>query len=224
MNQDQVSDKLRIVDLKRILNDDSVIIDVGAHKGEFSAQLRTFTSAKIYAFEPIEQAFEALSNLIKDNNFFPVNKAVGKSDGKAIFHVMESFLGSSLLPAVPDQSSTWLHETHQISVPTIRLDTFIESQSLKNISLLKTDTEGTDFTVLESAGKYLEPNFINALLVEISFHEFHRGQDSYWKVMELASSKNYFLAGFYPHFNHKNWLWWADILFLPNNKKYSTNL
>jgi len=117
-----------------------------------------------------------------------------------------------------------LQETRQIAVPTIRLDTSIESQSLKNISLLKTDAEGKDLTVLESAGKYLEPNFINALLLEISFHEFHQGQEKYRKVMELSGSKNYFLAGYYPHFNRKNWLWWADVLFLPNTEKYSTNL
>jgi hypothetical protein len=137
---------------------------------------------------------------------------------------MESFLGSSLLPAVPGQDSTWLHETNQIEVPTTRLDTFIESRGLSYISLLKTDAEGKDLTVLESAGKYLEPKFIQALLVEVSFHQFHVGQEPYWKILELAASRGYFLAGFYPHFNRKEWLWWADILFLPNTEKFSTNL
>ena len=224
MDFDKIADENRLRDLRRILKDDSVIIDVGAHKGEFSNSLRSITRGKIYAFEPIPEAFEDLKKNISDSNFKGVNKAVSETDGKAEFHVMKSFLGSSFLPAVPNQESTWLQETDIIEVSTIRIDTFMDEQKVTNISLLKTDAEGKDLEVLKSAGKYLSPKYINAILVEISFHEFHKGQDSYYEIMRLVSQSGYFLAGFYPHFNRKNWLWWADVLFLPNNTQFSTNL
>jgi FkbM family methyltransferase len=114
MNQDSLSDFRRIYDLNRILNDDSIIIDVGAHKGEFSTSIRTITSANIFAFEPVPEAFNVLSDKLRGDNFFPINKAIDSTDGMANFHVVKSYLSSSLLPAVPKQDSTWLHETKQI--------------------------------------------------------------------------------------------------------------
>lgn len=224
MNKDDAADLLRIQDLGRILNDDSIVIDVGAHIGEFSTAVRKLTNASIYAFEPVPDAFASLTNNVIDEKFFPINSAISLENDYATFHITESLVGSSLLPPIKGQTSKWLNETTSIEVKTTRLDTFIEQHKFASISLLKTDAEGYDLRVLESVGKYLEPNFVHAVLVEMSFHLFHEGQDKFYKAIELLTEKGYFLAGFYPHFNHNDWLWWADVLFLPNNSKYSTNL
>lgn len=224
MNRDAAADLLRIRDLERILNDDSIVIDIGAHIGEFSLAVRSISRGRIYAFEPVPDSFAALKRNINDENFFPINSAISLKDGLATFHITESLVGSSLLPPVEGQTSKFLNKTGSIEVKTLRLDCFIEQHKFSSVSLLKTDAEGYDLRVLESAGKFLEPNFVQAVLVEMSFHLFHQGQDKFYKVIELLTERGYFLAGFYPHFNHKNWLWWADVLFLPNNSKYSTNL
>ena len=224
MNRDDAADLLRINDLRRILSDNSIVIDVGAHVGEFSMAVRNISNASIYAFEPVPAAFASLKENLNDKKFFPVNSAVALENNYAIFHITESLVGSSLLPPIKGQTSKWLNETTSIEVKTTRLDTFIELNRFSNISLLKTDAEGYDLRVLESVGKFLEPSFVQAVLVEMSFHLFHEGQDKFYKAIELLTEKGYFLAGFYPHFNHNDWLWWADVLFLPNNSKYSTNL
>lgn len=224
MNRDDAADLLRINDLRRILNDDSVVIDVGAHVGEFSVAIRNISNASIYAFEPVPDAFTALKNNLSDEKFFPINSAIALANDFATFHITESLVGSSLLPPIKGQTSKWLNETTSIEVKTTRLDTFIELNKFPSISLLKTDAEGYDLRVLESVGKFLEPSFVQAVLVEMSFHLFHEGQDKFYKAIELLTEKGYFLAGFYPHFNHNDWLWWADVLFLPNNSMYSTNL
>lgn len=224
MNRDDAADLLRINDLRRILSDDSIVIDVGAHVGEFSAAIRNISNASIYAFEPVPDAFTSLKNNLSDEKFFPINSAIALENDYATFHITESLVGSSLLPPVKGQTSKWLNETTAIKVKTTRLDTFIELNKFTKISLLKTDAEGYDLRVLESVGKFLEPSFVQAVLVEMSFHIFHEGQDKFYKAIELLTEKGYFLAGFYPHFNHNDWLWWADVLFLPNNSKYSTNL
>ena len=224
MNKDDAADLLRINDLRRILNDDSIVIDVGAHVGEFSAAVRNISQASIYAFEPVPDAFASLKESLIDEKFFPINSAISLKNDYAIFHITESLVGSSLLPPIKGQTSKWLKETTSIKVKTTRLDTFIELNKFSNISLLKTDAEGYDLRVLESVGVFLEPSFVQAVLVEMSFHLFHKGQDKFYKAIELLTEKGYFLAGFYPHFNHNDWLWWADVLFLPNTSKYSTNL
>lgn len=224
MNKDEVADNQRIQDLQRILDDDSVVIDVGAHVGEFSSAVRAVSACTIYAFEPVPGAFESLKTNLSDNRFFAINQAISLENARVRFHVTESLVGSSLLSPIQGQSSKWLNETEQIEVQSIRLDTFIEQKEMLKISLLKTDAEGCDLQVLDSAGRFLTPDFTQAVLVEMSFHVFHEGQDKFYKIIELLSDRGYFLAGFYPHFNHNDWLWWADVLFLPNNPKYSTNL
>lgn len=224
MNKDDVADLLRINDLRRILNDDSTVIDVGAPVGEFSTAVRKISNAFIYAFEPVPVAFASLKENLIDERFFPINLAISLENDYATFHITESLVGSSLFPPIKGQSSKWLNKTTSIEVQTTRLDTFIEIKKFTNISLLKTDAEGYDLRVLESVGKYLEPSFVQAVLVEMSFHLFHEGQDKFYKAIELLTEKGYFLAGFYPHFNHNDWLWWADVLFLPNTLKFSTNL
>jgi FkbM family methyltransferase len=224
MSKDDAADLLRTNDLRRIINDHSIVIDVGAHIGEFSATIRNISKASIYAFEPVPEAFAVLKQNLVDDKFFPIDSAISVENGAAIFHITESLVGSSFLPPRKGQSSMWLKETTSIEVKTVRLDTFIELHRLASITLLKTDAEGYDLRVLESAGKFLEPSFVEAVLVEMSFHLFHEGQDKFYKAIELLTEKGYFLAGFYPHFNHNDWLWWADVLFLPNNSKYSTNI
>lgn len=224
MNRDDAADLLRINDLRRILNDDSIVIDVGAHIGEFSTSIRKISNAFIYAFEPVPEAFCKLSQNLTDYKFFPINSAISIDNEYATFHITESLVGSSLLQPVKGQTSKWLNKTRSIEVQTTRLDAFIEFHKFTRISLLKTDAEGYDLRVLESVGKYLHPSFVEAVLVEMHFHVFREGQDKFYKVIELLTENGYFFAGFYPHFNHKDWLWWADVLFLPNNSQYSTNL
>jgi hypothetical protein len=73
-----------------------------------------------------------------------------------------------------------LHEAKKIEFSTLRLDSFIQKHGLFNVSLLKADAKGK--AVLESAGVYLTPNNIKALLVEISFRQFHLEQEPTGKL------------------------------------------
>ena len=197
MNTDDAADLLRINDLRRILGDDSIVIDVGAHVGEFSAAIRNISNASINAFKPVPDAFSSRKNNLSDEKFFPINSASALENDYATFHITESLVGSSLLPPIKGQTSKWLNETTAIKVKTIRLDTFIERQKFTSISLLKTDAEGYDLRVLESVGNFLKPSFVQAALVEMSFYLFHEGQDKFYKAIELLTEKGYFLAGFY---------------------------
>lgn len=137
MNRDDAADLLRINDLERILNDESIVIDVGAHIGEFSAAVRSISKASIYAFEPVPDAFVSLKSNMSDEKFFPINSAISLENDYATFHITESLVGSSLLPPIKGQTSKWLNETTSIEVKTTRLDTFIECINLRIFPYLR---------------------------------------------------------------------------------------
>jgi hypothetical protein len=87
---------------------------------------------------------------------------------------------------------------HQsLSIQSTRLDEWIVSHDIGNVELLKSDAQGFDGRVIESAGKFLSPDSIGAILVELNFHRFYEGQDSFYGIMESLCTKGYFLAGMY---------------------------
>jgi len=223
MIPDDIADSERRESLSRILTASSTVLDVGANRGQFAKQLLSGVNCSIISFEPGGAAFEDLSAFAaKDPRVRPVKLVVAETTGSIEFFVQESDLGSSLLPPVPGQTSRWATFLETTVVESTRLDDFIDGNDLGFIDLLKTDCQGADRRVLESAGAHLVPDDIGALLVELNFHAFYEGQDSVGSVFDLANDHGYFLASMFRHFNREGWLWWADALFLPNRPPFST--
>jgi hypothetical protein len=82
------------------------------------------------------------------------------------------------------------------------------------IALLKSDAQGSDLDVIQSAGNFLNPDFIKSILVEINFTNFYHGQHNYYDVFSVLDKAGYRMAGMYPYRAHDEWLWWADVLFI----------
>ncbi len=131
-----------------------------------------------------------------------------------------SDVGSSLLEPLPNQPSQWLTLDKQIAVETIRLDNFLLKENLaaKGVSLLKSDAQGSDLDVILSMGDFLNPQFLQSILVEINFTSFYHGQQSYYDIFSTLDRAGYRMAQMYPHRGHDEWLWWADVLFIGKSR------
>lgn len=120
------------------------MVDVGAHIG-FVSKPFAQKSWRIIAFEPEPSNHSALvENLSPYENVTIIHKAVSNQPGQSIeFYVSQEHWGiHSLVP---------FHETHRpIKVETVRLDETLADLSIEEIALLKIDTEGADFWVLQS--------------------------------------------------------------------------
>src|SRR5262249_52269350 len=87
--------------------------------------------------------------------------AVDERDGAADFHVNRCRAASSLLALVPEGVSRWqggedLDVEATTTVPTIRLDTFLNAADIGKVAYLKIDTQGNDLAVLRSLGGRLK--------------------------------------------------------------------
>jgi FkbM family methyltransferase len=148
----------------RNLNKNSLVIDIGAHIGTFSiaASLR---AKKIYSFEPEKENFSFLEenvSLNKRKNIVPINKAVSNIEGSAFLYLSPSNSGGNSLIKRFNQRQ---------KIGTINLNKFIERNKIRNISLLKIDTEGHELAILDSLKRGTVKK-IDAIVIE--FHEFEK--------------------------------------------------
>lgn len=206
-------------DLQRCLDRNSIVIDVGANRGQFAEEiLNLLQVGRIYSFEPVPEAFDALSALAHGHSqIVPIRKAVAQQNGTSKFFVTASDVDSSLLEPIPGQPSKWLTVSQEVTVETIRLDNFIQQEfpsGNQTIALLKSDAQGSDLDVLLSAGDFLNPKSIRSILVEINFSNFYTGQHPYHEIFAALDRAGYRTAWMYPHRAHDEWLWWADVLFI----------
>ncbi len=215
MNARQLSN-----DLFRLLDEHSIVFDIGANRGQFAKTILDCTDVKnIFSFEPVPDAYSDLCKLSQLHpQIIPISKAVSNVNGPTTFYITKSDVGSSLLAPLPGQPSQWLTLDTKQTVENIRLDKFIENTIVNacasEIDLLKSDTQGTDIHVLEGAGKYLKPEYIKAVLVEVNFTNFYINQKPFYEIFSLLNSSGYRMASMYPYRASDKWFWWADVLFI----------
>lgn len=123
------------------VSSEGIVIDIGANVGEFSAAMADI-GCKIIAFEPEPAAAECLErNLRRYAGVTLVNKAVGNTDGHAVFFSSPETADSSCLrQAVSDG---------ELRVPVVRLDTWMKLNNCGYVELVKVEAEGFEPEVLE---------------------------------------------------------------------------
>jgi FkbM family methyltransferase len=94
-------------------------------------------------------------------NFVMVPMAVAPHDGTAEFKLSAFDASSSLLDMDQSVAAKWIGTKGQLdvvdrfTVPTIRLDTFMNRMGIQHVHFLKVDAQGADLDVIRSAGDRL---------------------------------------------------------------------
>ena len=182
---------------KNITGDIINLIDVGAHHGE---TIKLFNSSfdihNIYAFEPSYKNFKVLEKKtknIKNTNLRIYNYGIGVTEGLFDFNESDESQSSTLVKInykskYYKRKKNLLHFfkkkqdlffTTKVNIKT--LNDFLIDQKIKNVEILKIDTEGYDFNVIKSLENklsfikyiYFEHHFHNMLCKDYTFNEVH---------------------------------------------------
>ena len=174
-------------------------LDVGAHEGETTFPFAAADpSLLVYAFEPNLHAASRIMGRLRNYVVLPI--AVAERDGSAELHLNAYEQSSSLLPADQAGVKSWITEqefkvTGSITVPTMRLDTFMNQVGIESVDYLKIDAQGLDLEVVKSAGDRLRDVVkVQLEATTVSYRQYQGAPDKS-VVIEYMISKGFRLAG-----------------------------
>lgn len=172
----------------KLAKNGDVFVDVGANIGYFSAYAAAAVGkqGQVFCFEPEAKNFKCLRvncELIQRFGFncSAYNLAVSSTSGKATLNIHRH----STHHAIEDDH----HHLDKIEntqvISTVTLDEWTQSQSIKNISLLKVDAEGHEPRVLEGAKRLFEARAINFTILECRSKQLAMFIDNFCKEFSL---------------------------------------
>lgn len=198
---DKYIHRRRIVNyLKKINTQLNYIIDVGSHKGESIETFKKINKdSNIFCFEPQLDCFYFLkkkfkfSNKIKIFNYGLSNKKGKKELFKNILSTTSTFSKLNfksnyfkIKSIILDDKFSGFFTKKKVKINTLSF--FIKKYNIKNIDLLKIDTEGHELEVLQGSKKILKN--VKLILIERSFTDYYL--DYNYSKIENFLHLNYF--------------------------------
>lgn len=148
------------------------VFDVGGNVGDWSELLikafpnNDLSALRLFVFEPTPATREGLAIRLapyRDGSITISPIALSEASGPARFAVMSESSGTNSL-AYDAMSLT--DALDMLDVETLTLDDFCSSRGVERINLIKTDTEGHDFSILKGAKGMLQAGRIDVYQFE----------------------------------------------------------
>lgn len=208
-----------------LVTENSIMLDVGAYKGDFSKQMLAESNLdKAILFEANTDNFNDLQNIfLNQDNISLFNYAVGNENGESIFHCDSDLATGSILPYKYRENDNSDVKRHQVKL--IKLDSFFQTNpSSQRIALIKTDTQGYDLQVLQGAENTIA-NHQPWLIIELIFTPLYKNQSDPHQIISWLAERGYRLAGiFNQHYTSDPWLAYADGIFIPQQFTQAFNM
>lgn len=169
------------------LENDDVVLDCGANIGIFSAYAAA-QNCLVYAFEPTPDTILILE---KNKEIYPekikiVPKAVSDKNGMVTFYCYnDANSKNSILDTL--NNSYYNKLSHELHVPAVTLDSFVEESNLQRVDFIKSDIEGAERQMIKGAR-----NILKRYAPKLSICTYHLPDDK--KVLEqliLEANPNY---------------------------------
>lgn len=173
--------------LKRLMKPGGVILDVGANIGYFSLLCAQWMKGVgiVHAFEPFPST---ISRFERNLDLNPSLRSVVRINRFAL----SDFIGTVGMNA-PDSGNSgcnYLNSEAPFAVNVTTLDSFVESQKLQRIDLIKIDVEGSEVALLRGAERTIE-RFRPVLMVEVNPFALGRFGKTAAELVKLIGSHGY---------------------------------
>jgi FkbM family methyltransferase len=159
-----------------------IIFDVGANVGDFTkTSIRFFPKTNYFCFEPSKATNQKLKNISFGNNVSIYKIALSNVNDTLPFTKNHNLCNSLVVKKKSDDDN---HDQDGLDiriralsgddieteiVQTKTLDVFCKEHDVNKIDILKIDTEGFDFEVLQGAEKMLSQKRIDIIYTELTF-------------------------------------------------------
>ena len=208
------------------------IFDVGANTGQFAMRLReSGYSGSIISFEPLSSAHEILlRNSKHDPNWIVGPRlALSNFNGSTYINISKNSVSSSLNSMLPihelvaPQSKYIGQELVNVKTFESILSEFPAAQIHNHSCLLKIDTQGHEYEVLEGCGASLEA--LTGLLLELSIKELYESEKNMLAIFDWLGTHGFELWSLSPAFVDKKTcrILQYDCLFI-NTKLFASDL
>lgn len=182
-----------------LINSESVVIDLGSHLGQFSSEVSEIFGCQCYAVEALPSLYKQIveTPLLKKFNY-----AISLEDKPVELCITDNPEGNHI-----DRGSG-VNVLEKIKIEGITFESFIESQNIETVDLLKVDIEGAEIDLFTSLS---DQNLKNIKQITVEFHDF-----KFSMLEEVEAIKNRlkslnFACIIYSRVHH------GDVLFI--NKK-----
>lgn len=212
--------------LRPLIPADGVVIDVGAHSGQFAKLFAALApQGHVYAFEPSPYALSILKPTLRYKNLRNitlVEAGLSSKEGQETLHIpikKRGTLGFGLAHLGADESG---RAVQSYTINLITLDQFARAHNLTRLDFLKADIEGWELELLKGAEetiKRLRP----AMLLEITPHQIARAGAVPADIFDFLKPLGYTAYFTDEHAGYQVWPAPAfdrtgDYVFVPNEK------
>ena len=161
----------------KILDSDSLVIDLGANLGQFSEAITREFNCRCYAIEAVPSVYSQLPEhgLVKKFNY-----AISDRNEPLKIYTSDNRECNSISQEVASSHGI----QGEVSVDGITLETFLNNQRIELVDLLKIDIEGAEESVFNSTR---DATLCNVKQITIEFHDFLPGSISSEEVNKITN-------------------------------------
>ena len=150
-------EKENILFWEKLINPDSVVIDIGANIGYYTLiAAKKASEGHVHSFEPVTFNYDALQKNIKLNNLKNItanNAGISTKEGLDMYYISsKENIGMSGLKPAENFSGKMEEKT------TLTLDNYVAINNLTKIDFIKIDIEGNELNALRGMQNVLQKN------------------------------------------------------------------
>tara|TARA_B100001057_G_scaffold4691_1_gene4205 strand:+ start:439 stop:1281 length:843 start_codon:yes stop_codon:yes gene_type:complete len=172
--------------IKKINKDLFFCLDIGANVGKYTELLLKETESKIVSFEPLEKAFQELKMIESQNpsRLKVFNNAIGEKKEILELNYSNDMSEKASFTEHLDKLSFYeFHKNKKIKKNILSLDSFVKENldifNVKEIDLIKIDTEGFELEVLKGAQETIKKMSPKYVQLEFNWHQLFKNHNMY---------------------------------------------